>query len=162
MNRRELLAGASALALASCAGGNGAVDALRLIHNLVLSLVNVADRLGAIAGLDPETIRQLKVYLFEAEGLLNSVLDTVSDDSKSAAEKILAIVDRVLGVLAPFAAAVPPFNIILPAARILIPVIARLFGIGVPAAQRALLSTEDKYPQLTEREAEEVLEQYAQ
>ena len=53
INRRQLLAGTSALALASCTGmpgGGGGLDALKMIHTLGSAFVNVLDLLGKLPG----------------------------------------------------------------------------------------------------------------
>ena len=86
----------------------------------------------------------------------------MADESKSAAEKILVLVDNVLDILAPIAVGVPPFNIIIPAVKVMLPIIASLFGIVLPPITQALRLAEATYAPLNEQEARLVLAEYGQ
>ena len=117
---------------------------------------------GAIIGMRPEIIEQIRSYIAQAEELLKVIVDTVSDESKGAAEKIVVLIDNVLGILAPIAVGVPPWGTIIAAARTILPLICSLFGIPIPQRSRALMAAEDLYPEMDEADAKAVLAEYAQ
>ena len=157
MMRRGFLAmtiGLAAISIASCVP---IVSGLKLIHNLVRAFSNVFGR--PVPGVPPLLQGRIVEYLRQAEALLQRVVDTVSDDSRTAAQNILAIMMNVLGELASVVAANPTVSAIVAAARTVIPIIAGLFGVAVPptpvGVARAVL------PVMTEDEAEATLEKYA-
>lgn len=159
MYRRAFIAGlACTTALAACEGGVGPI---KLLHNLVFAFLNVTGLLPSIPGINQEAINRVKDLLAQAQYLLDKVIDTVSDASKSVAQKILSLILAAMDVIAPIAQATQPFNSIIAAARIMIPVIAGLFGIAIGVPTR-LAAEEAKYPVMSEQDAEATLARYAQ
>ena len=154
MKRRGFLISMLVLAIASCVP---IVSGLKLIRNLVRAFTNVFDR--PVPGVPPLLQGQVRAMLRQAQELLDRVIDTVSDDSRTAAERILGLMENVLGMLAPVVASNPTVTAIVAAARVVIPVIAGIFGVPVPPTPVGLARA--YLPAMTEDEAEATLAQYA-
>lgn len=159
MNRRMFVTGlAASTALAAC---QVVSSGFKLLRNLVFAFVHVTGLLPSIPHLGTAAINHIKDLLAQAQYIVDTITETITDQSKDAAQKVLQLILAVMDILAPVAQDTQPFNSIIAAAKVMVPIIAGMFGIAVGVPRR-LVAEETMYPTPSQSEAEATLARYAQ
>ena len=161
MIRRTFLATGAAAALTGCETLGGAPNVLGDLRNLVEAFAHVAHLLGSLVGISAEQVERVRRLIEEALRLVDTIVDVMTAEGRSTAQRVLQLVMQVLDILAPVASGSPPFDAVIAAAIIMVPLIARWLGIVLPTPLTATAEAEKRYRHLTPHAAEATLAKYA-
>ncbi len=153
MTRRGLIIGlAASTALAACQPPppGPITGVLKEIHDLVQAFVRLENDFASIPGL---AFDKVQLAIEQMQVLIISVVDTVSEESKRAAERILSLVQGVLDqvTLLPVNT---PVSTLVSAVITLIPIIARAFNITIPFVSTQVAAYEAHYPRYDQEQAD--------